>query len=137
MSPAALLAAAEVLQQECLAVSDDYIRNPTLVKTLAASVATCLQAVKVRESSSETVRAGSAAVQAAALLLRRSDGEGKQVAQAGLIPETLLILQKLDAGMVMLLSFLLDKKDDRPKLSKICVMLGGIIFSFDALSTTS
>ena len=98
MSPAALLAAAKVLQQQCSAVSDDYIQNPTLVKTLAASVAACLQAVKAREPGPEIVKAGSAAMQAAALLLQRSDGEGNRVARAGLVPEALVILQKLDAG---------------------------------------
>lgn len=98
LSPAGLLAAARVLQQECSAVSDDYVSNPTLVKTLAASIATCVRTVKSREPSPDIVRAGSAAVKAAALLLQRSGGEGSRVAQAGLVPESLAILPKLDAG---------------------------------------
>ena len=84
-------------------MSDDYMQNPTLVKTLAASVVACLEAVKAREPDPDVVGAGLAAVQAADLLLQRSTGEGRKVAQAGLVPGGLDILQKLDKGMHKLL----------------------------------
>lgn len=98
LSPAALLAAAKVLKQECLALSSDYMRNPTLVKTLAASIVNCLQGASSRQPDEILIKATEAALEAAQTLLSRARGEEGKIAQAGLVSQGLDILQKIDSG---------------------------------------
>lgn len=102
LSSAVLLAAAEVVRQECLSVSEDYIQNPTLVKTLAASVAACLQAVAGREHESEVVKAANTALQAAGSLIGRIKEDSRNILLSGLLVDSLVILQTLDSGKTIL-----------------------------------
>lgn len=89
-----------VVEQECVAAPDDYIRNPTLVKTLAACIAASFQAVVTREHESLILEAAAAALRAAEALLSRSSGDEKKVAEAGLVVGSLLVLQSIQKGQL-------------------------------------
>lgn len=98
MSSAALLAGAEVLKQECTAISPDYAQNPTLIRTLAASIVTCLKTVTAREPDEDVFRTAATALEASRRLSERSVGEERKVVQAGLVTESLVVLHKLESG---------------------------------------
>lgn len=92
-----------MLQQECSAVSADYMGNPTLVKTLAAALVSCMEAILARRTDpGMSGQAAVAVLEASRSLLSRAGAEDSQVIRAGLLAEGVLVLQAIETGLAAL-----------------------------------